>query len=190
MQDSNFFLKNIGPTLGVLSFFSSAKVSNLLPKLSKKAKSFTAKQKQGIMQNCYPTILTGRMTPLDPITNVMKAPITRIIHLRGDLFLVGYAIGTIEMRDFSVMASSGEASKPIASFSAADLQAKINANLTVHDRFDSKFTYMRDFDCKNGDESRIVMLFDSGEIGFLNLKDHSFKSKALKHVEWIESQDD
>ncbi len=46
---------------------------------------------------------------------------------------------------------------------------------------------MRDFDCKDSDESKIVMLFDSGAIGFLNIQDNSFSCKYLKSIEWIDT---
>ena len=65
-----FFLKNIGPTLELLSFFSSQKVQTLLRRLSKKGVQFCAQQEQGIFRNCIPSVLRAKMEPLSPITNV------------------------------------------------------------------------------------------------------------------------
>ena len=59
------------------------------------------------------------MTQLESITAVLPLPITRVIHLREDLFLVGYGAGIIELRDFKrVNGGPDEASKAIKSFSA------------------------------------------------------------------------
>ena len=106
------------------------------------------------------------MTQLETVTNVLPLPVTRVIHLREDLFLVGYCTGIIEMRDFSqATKTENEPDQPLASFSASELDCE------------GRFDYMRDFDCKNGDESKIIILFDSGTIGFLNLRTNSFNYK-------------
>ena len=91
-----------------------------------------------------------------------------MIHLRDDLFLVGYVTGLIELRDFSKAKPEGnEPDEPIAAFNAAELDEE------------GRFDYLRDFDCKTGDESRIVMIFDSCAVGFLNLRNNSFHSEQL-----------
>ena len=41
---------------------------------------------------------------------------------------------------------------------------------------------MRDFDCKDGDESKIVIIFDSSSVGFLNLKNNSFHAKNMQET--------
>ena len=83
------------------------------------------------------------MEPLQPITNVKPESIVRVIHLRENLFLVGYAFGgVIELRDFSKISKTGaEPDEPLASFKPQDEEDS------------GRFDYMRDFDCKNGDES-------------------------------------
>ena len=82
------------------------------------------------------------MTQLESVTNLLPLPVTRVIFLRDDLFLVGYCTGTIELRDFSEAKSAeNEVDQPIASFNASELDSE------------GRFDYMRDFDCKNGDES-------------------------------------
>ena len=84
--------------------------------------------------------------------------------MRENLFLVGYAFGgVIELRDFSKATKTGsEPDEPLASFRPKE------------EEDGNRFEYMRDFDCKNGDESQIVMIFDSHHLGFLNLKTGEF----------------
>ena len=105
-----FFLNHIGPTLAILSNFSSTKAVALLKPLSKQARQFCETQKQGIFRHCHPTILTARMTELPPITNLKPLRIVRILHLRENLFLIGYAqCGCIQLRDLS----DSKAGRPI-----------------------------------------------------------------------------
>ena len=111
-----------------------------------------------------PTILRGKMTQLEPITNILPIPITRVIHLRDSLFLIGYAEGgKIELRDLSKIKKDGEEpDAAIHTFTASGTDVEDTGI----------FDYMRDFDCKNNDESQIVMLFDSYRVGFLNLNEN------------------
>ena len=112
------------------------------------------------------------MTLQKTITNLLPVPVARIIHLRDDLFLVGYGAAIIEIRDLSKeIGNDSEVDEPIASFSATG---------------SDKFEYMRDFDCKDGDESKIVILFDSGAVGFLNLTNNTFMAKDLKDTNWVQ----
>ena len=122
------------------------------------------------------------MEPLEPITNVQPQPIVRVIHLRENLFLVGYAYGgLIELRDFSKASKTGsEPDEPLASWRP---QA---------DEDENPFQYMRDFDCKNGDETQIVIIYDSHRIGFLNLRTRDFLSQkrynttaSLRQVKYL-----
>ena len=116
------------------------------------------------------------MTQLETITNVLPFPIARVVHLRDDLFLVGYGVDIIELRDFSKpIKQSSEPDAPVASWNA-------------HEQNEEDIGNIRDFDCKDCDESQIVIVFDSGKIGFLNLKDNSFRSKDLLEIDWIENQ--
>ena len=104
--------------------------------------------------------------------------------MRESLFLVGYAYGgLIELRDFSKTTKTGsEPDEPLASF-----QPKA-------DEEENEFSYMRDFDCKNGDETKIVMIFDSHHIGFLDLKTGDFLSQkrnnttaSLRQVKYLKN---
>ena len=111
------------------------------------------------------------MTKLETITNLLPLPVARVIHLRDDLFLVGYATGIIELRDFSKADQVGnEPDEPLAAFNAAELDSE------------GKFDYMKDFDCKTGDESKIVMIFERGVVGFLNLKDNTFHAEQIEEA--------
>ena len=98
-QPKNFFLRNMGPSLEVLSFTSHSKAQKLLNTISKTSRTFYQKNKQGILQTSHPSVMSASMSPLEPITNVLPQPICRIIHLREMIFLVGYSCGIIEMRD-------------------------------------------------------------------------------------------
>ena len=163
-----FFLRNMGPTLEFLSNFSNSKAVALLLSLTRQSRQFYMKNQQGMFRHCHPTILSQQMTHVETVTNLLSLPVTRVIHLRDDLFLVGYVTGVIELRDFSRANPVGnEPDEPIAAFNAAELDAE------------GRFDYMRDFDCKAGDESKIVMIFDSGAVGFLNLRERLFHSEQL-----------
>ena len=104
---NNFFLRNMGPSLEVLSFISHSKAKKLLYSISKTSKTFYQKNKQGIMQTSHPSVMSASMSPLEPITNVLPQPICRIIHLREMIFLVGYSCGIIEMRDLGKSQMTG-----------------------------------------------------------------------------------
>ena len=81
-----------------------------------------------------------------------------MVHLRDDIFLIGYRVGIIEMRDLSNIKSSGE--KPDEPLTAFDFR----------ETNDEALTNIRDFDCKNKDESQIVVIFDTSKIAYLDLK--------------------
>ena len=99
------------------------------------------KQSQGIFQSCVPSTLTQSMQECEPITNVLETQIKRLIHLRDDVFLIGYRVGKIELRDLSKAKPSGEEpDEPLASFDFRDMNDEALANI-------------RDLDCKNRDES-------------------------------------
>ena len=109
------------------------------------------------------------MTLQETITNLQPLPVARVIHLRDSLFLVGYGAAIIELRDLSKAKGDGsEPDPPLAIFDTATVDPE------------KKFEYLRDFDCKDGDESNIVMLFDSGAVGFLDLKTKKFFADELK----------
>ena len=108
--------------------------------------------------------MTAKMTQLETIENLLPLTVVRFIHLRDELFLVGYGRqGIIEVRDFSKAKPYGnEADEPVASFNASELDKS------------GRFDYLRDFDCKDGDESKIVAIYDSGTVLNLNMKDKSY----------------
>ena len=81
-----------------------------------------------------------------------------MVHLRDDIFLIGYRVGIIEMRDISNIKPSGEKpDEPLIVFNFRETN-------------DEALTNIRDFDCKNKDESQIVVIFDSSKIAYLDLK--------------------
>ena len=72
--------------------------------------------------------------------------------------MIGYRAGIIEMRDLSNIKPSGEKpDEPLNSFNFRETN-------------DEALTNIRDFDCKNRDESQIVVIFDSSKIAYLDLK--------------------
>ena len=112
----------MGPTLELLSNFSNSNAVALLCSLSKQSRQFYEKNSQGVFRHSHPTILSAQMTQLKPVTNLLPLPVTRVIHLRDDLFLVGYVTGVVELRDFSKAKPTGtEPDEPIAAFNALNL---------------------------------------------------------------------
>ena len=111
------------------------------------------------------------MTQQESITNLLPLTVVRVLHLRDDLFLIGYGKqGIFEIRDFSKPTRTGtDPDDPIAYFNASKLNS------------DGTFDYLRDFDCKGNDESKIVAVFDSGTILYLDLKDNKHNCKSLTY---------
>ena len=57
--------------------------------------------------------------------------------MRDDIFLIGYRVGIIELRDLSIIKPSGEQpDEPLASFNFREMN-------------DEALVTLRDFDCKN-----------------------------------------
>ena len=131
-QPKNFFLRNMGPSLEVLSFTSHSKAQKLLNTISKTSRTFYQKNKQGILQTSHPSVMSASMSPLEPITNVLPQPICRIIHLREMIFLVGYSCGIIEMRDLAKsQMTGGQPDEPLLTFNAAESE---NVEAFNHER--------------------------------------------------------
>ena len=83
------------------------------------------------------------------------------------------------MRDLGKTKWAGpEPDEPLAVFDPSKLGEELEEG-------DMRYDYLKDFDCKNADETKIVMVFDSGFIGFLNLKDNSFTAKKIEDVNWV-----
>ena len=88
-----------------------------------------------------------------------------MVHLRDDIFLIGYRVGIIEIRDLSNIKPSGEKpDEPLAAFNFRETNDEALANI-------------RDFDCKNKDESQIVVIFDSSMIAYLDLKSKTYTTE-------------
>ena len=80
------------------------------------------------------------------------------MHLRDDIFLIGYRVGIIELRDLSKIKPIGEKpDEPLASFNFRQMNDEALVNI-------------RDFDCKNKNESQIAVIFDSSKLAYLDLK--------------------
>ena len=72
--------------------------------------------------------------------------------------MVAYRVGKIEIRDLSKAKPSGEEpDEPLAAFDFRDMNDEALANI-------------RDLDCKNRDESQILVIFDSSKLAYLDLK--------------------
>ena len=68
--------------------------------------------------NTYPSVLSANMVEKEKITNLLPLSVIRVIHLRDQIFLVGYANGIIEMRDLITkpQLTGKEPDEPILSF--------------------------------------------------------------------------
>lgn len=109
----SFFLNKMGPTLEVLAFFSSSRVSRLLHCLCKKGKTFVDKNRQNIFQSCVPSIFDCTMTQLPTIEHLnQEVPVLKVAHLREGIFVVGYVSGLLELVDFDNTQAEG----PLDSF--------------------------------------------------------------------------
>ena len=108
------------------------------------------------------------MIEKEKITNLLPLPVIRVIWMREQIFLVGYINGIVELRDLSKGQMTGkEPDEPILSFNAEEQGGEIQLGC------------MADVCCKELDESKILMAFDAGFIGKLDLKTGQFTLEEL-----------
>ena len=111
------------------------------------------------------------MTEKEKITNLSPLPVIRVIWMREQIFLVGYISGLVELRDLSKGQMTGkEPDEPILSFNAEEQGGELQLGCMV------------DVCCKELDESKILMAFEAGFIGKLDLKTGQFTLEELPQV--------
>ena len=111
----NFFCRNKGPTLELLSFFSQYQARSLLKRLSKKTTQFYHKNRHDVNRLCL-SVLQGVevSSKTDFNSGVRTENIVKVIHLKDEKFLICYRDFTIELVDINHLQSAGEEYSPIS----------------------------------------------------------------------------
>ena len=160
--NSSFFLRNMGPTLVVLSYFSQTKVSQLLARLSKRGQTFLEKRKQDILQMCISSAFDAKMTELPPIRHLdQDIPICKVLHLSGSIFFVIHVNGLVVKVDFE----TPDAEEPLDSFQ-------------IPCESDERLSILTDADILRGNEEHLLFAFMNRTVAFLNFKTKEFYSET------------